>query len=68
MSCVTASESFVRKIYTEYLEHPDLRLTWWQFQRLWNLDSDECGIILQRLVRTRFLEETSDGMFVLRVR
>jgi hypothetical protein len=68
MSTMIASESFVRRIHSEYVENPDLRLTRWQFQRLWNLDSDECEMVLERLVRTMFLEEASDGTFVRRVR
>jgi hypothetical protein len=64
MSSMTASESLLRRIRGEFLQSPGLRLTAWQFQRLWNLDSDECRVIIKHLVDMRFLRETSDGTFV----
>lgn len=66
MSSLSGSESPLQRIRDEFLETPDLRLTPWQFQRLWRLEVDECRIVLQRLVATNFLRETTDGRFVRR--
>ena len=66
MSSMTASESLLRCIRGEFLDTPGLRLTAWQFQRLWNLDADECRVIIQRLVKAEFLREAPDGAFVRR--
>jgi hypothetical protein len=64
MSSLTASEPLLQRIRGEFLETPTLRLTPWQFQRLWCLDADECQIVLQRLVHMRFLRAAPDGTFV----
>lgn len=66
MSSMTASESLIQLIRSEFVESPGLRLTVWQFQRLWNLDAHECRIVIQRLVSTRFLREARDGTLVRR--
>ncbi len=66
MSSMTASESLLQRIRSEFVESPGLRLTTWQFQRLWNLDPDECQMIIQRLVSTQFLREARDGTLVRR--
>lgn len=66
MSSMTASESLIQLIRSEFVESPGLRLTAWQFQRLWNLDADECRVVIQRLVSTRFLREARDGTLVRR--
>ena len=54
----------VRRIYSEYLEMPGLRLTRAQGQRLWGLDPAACGEALEALVETGFLRRTSDGQYV----
>ena len=68
MSSLSGSESLLRRICDEFLETPDLRLTPWQFQRLWRLDVDECRRVIRHLVAMHFLSETSDGLFVRRQR
>lgn len=64
MSSLTAGESLLQHIRGEFLESPGLRLTLSQFQRLWNLDVDECRTVVQRLVHSRFLREAADGTLV----
>ena len=37
-------------------EQPTLRLTESQAQRLWNLDTDTCSVLMSELIAVRFLE------------
>ena len=48
------SEPILRRICSEYVEMPGLRLSRKQAQRLWGLDEEACGQILDFLVKTRF--------------
>jgi hypothetical protein len=64
MSCQTNIEAVLQRIRGEFHESPGLRLTHWQFQRLWNLDSDQARLIIDQLVQTRFLRGARDGTFV----
>jgi hypothetical protein len=66
MSTLTASESLLERIRSEFLESPGLRLTAWQFQRLWHLVAQECRFVIDRLLRTQFLREARDGTLVRR--
>jgi len=61
-----ASESLLQHIRGEFAESPGLRLTFWQFQRLWNLDAGEAQRVIELLVFLRFLREARDGTFVRR--
>jgi hypothetical protein len=54
----------VRRIEGEYHEMPGLKLTEAQAQRLWDLDSDTCHVVLATLVERRFLRRTATGMYV----
>jgi len=54
----------LQRIRGEYHESPGLRLNHWQFQRLWNLEPDQARLVIDRLVKSRFLRFTRDGMFV----
>jgi hypothetical protein len=47
-------------------ESPELRLTPWQFQRLWNLNSDQTRLVIDRLVEILFLRAANDGTYVRR--
>ena len=49
------SEQMLRRICAEYVEMPGLRLSRKQAQRLWGLDEEACGQILEFLVKTGFL-------------
>ncbi len=66
---MNASESAVlafqvRRIYSEYLEMPGLRLTSAQAQRLWGLEADTCANVLVVLIESRFLRRTDSGQYV----
>ena len=64
MSRMTLSESLLERIRAEFLRTEGLRVTPWQAQQLWRLGADECLLVLQRLVQTRFLREEREGSFV----
>jgi len=55
---------WLQRIRAEYLELPDLQLTPWQAQRLWNLDPGTCDTLLDALERSRFLRRTRAGAHV----
>ncbi len=44
------------RIAKAFIEQPALRLTESQAQRLWNLDTDTCKVLLSELIAVRFLE------------
>jgi hypothetical protein len=50
------SELLLQRIRAECVEMPGLRLSRQQAQRLWGLDEDACGQILEFLVKTGFLK------------
>jgi hypothetical protein len=56
-----AIESIVRRVQSEFLEMPGLRLTNAQAQRLWGLDARTCSAVVDRLIACRFLFRTRDG-------
>jgi hypothetical protein len=64
MATSSALESVLQRIRGEFHESPGLRLTHWQFQRLWNLDADQAQLVIEQLVQTRFLRGARDGTFV----
>ena len=57
-------EQMLRRIQSEFLEMPGLRLTLPQAQRLWNLDALVCESLLAALVDVRFLVRPIDGAFM----
>ena len=56
-------DQLVRRIQSEYLEMPGLRLTREQAQRLWALDDETCIAVLGALVENKFLVCDSDGRY-----
>ena len=54
-------EEAVELIQMEYQEMPQLRLTFWQARRLWNLSDDLCERALSALTGSGFLARASDG-------
>ncbi|HXH24444.1 MAG TPA: hypothetical protein VNI78_04280 [Vicinamibacterales bacterium] len=54
----------MRRVRSEYIEMPGLRLTLAQAQRLWGLDRAACDALLGALVEAKFLFKTRDGAFV----
>jgi len=51
------------RIRGEYLEMPGLRLSLDQATRLWALDRDACGTVLEALVQANFLKRDRDGQY-----
>jgi hypothetical protein len=60
-------EPLLRRIEREFADNPELRLTPWQFQQLWNLDAEQARIVIERLVHVRFLREARDGTVLRRL-
>ena len=56
----------VKRIRVEYIERPDLRLSFAQARRLWNLPADLCETALSTLVQSGFLARLPDGSFLRR--
>ena len=56
----------VELIQMEYAEMPELRLTFWQAQRLWNFSEELCERALTALIASKFLALTPDGSYVRR--
>ena len=56
---------WMRRIQSEFFEMPGLHLTKLQAQRLWSLDSQLCGQLLDALVSARILEKTPRDAYVL---
>ena len=56
--------AFCRRVRSEYLEMPGLRLTSAQASRLWALDRQTSEWILDALTRTGFLSRNPGGAYV----
>ena len=54
----------VQLIQMEYLEMPELKLTFWQARRLWNLSEDLCEQALAFLISAKFLMRTATGAYI----
>ena len=48
----------------EYAEMPELKLTFCQARRLWNLSEEMCARALAALMRSGFLRQTCDGSYI----
>jgi len=59
----THVQDAVELMRMEYAEMPDLQLTFWQAQRLWNLSDETCGRALGLLIGAGFLVRTADGPY-----
>ena len=53
-------------IQMEYAEMPELKLTFWQAQRLWTFSEELCERALTALLASGFLARTPDGFYVRR--
>jgi hypothetical protein len=60
---VVLSEQTLRRICSEYIEMPGLRLTLKQAQRLWGLDEETCESSLSFLVDAKFLARVDDQVY-----
>jgi hypothetical protein len=58
------TEQVLRRVCSEYLEMPGLRLTRRQAQRLWGLDETACTEVLEFLVCVNFLRRTDAGTYI----
>ena len=63
---LTDLRDVVQLMEMEYKEMPELKLTFWQAQRLWNLPSGLCERALSSLSGSGFLMRTADGAYVRR--
>jgi hypothetical protein len=61
---VRPHDEIVRRVRSEFLEMPGLRLTEPQARRLWTLEPSLCNDILRELVENGFLLRTRDGAYV----
>ena len=57
----------VQLMEMEYEEIPELKLTFWQAQHLWNLPNEMCERALGALIRSGFLIRSADGAYVRRL-
>ena len=57
-------QEMIQRICGEYLEMPGLGLKREQARRLWHVDDEFCGELLDSLVESRFLRRKSDGRYV----
>ncbi len=55
------SNDTLRRIQSEFLEMPGLKLTAPQAARLWGVDSNTCETVIETLIRAHFLRRTRDG-------
>lgn len=62
-SDVVLSEQTLRRICSEFIEMPGLRLTLRQAQRLWGLDEKTCASSLAFLVDAKFLTRVDDRVY-----
>ena len=60
---VVTHAQLLRRIRSEYVEMPGLRLTAAQARRLWGLDATACHDLLERLITERFLQRRPDGTY-----
>jgi hypothetical protein len=59
-------DALVKLMRMEYLEMPDLKLTFLQARRLWDAPADLCLGALNVLVDAGFLVQSRDGRFLRR--
>lgn len=52
------------RVQAEYREMQGLSLTTRQAERLWNLDSSTCALVLTTLIEQRFLRRTAVGSYI----
>lgn len=56
-------QQLTQRVHAEYLEMPGLRLTSEQIQRLCGIEPTTCELVLQKLVKTKFLCVKPDGQY-----
>ncbi len=63
MTAVTPETELLQRVRGEFLEMPGLRLTFQQARRLWGLDEETCGCLLDMLVVSGFLVRGDDEQY-----
>jgi hypothetical protein len=56
-------QQLTQRVHAEYLEMPRLRLTSEHIQRLCGIEWATCQLVLQKLVKTKFLCVKPDGQY-----
>jgi hypothetical protein len=64
MEIMQADDDAVRLIQMEYAEMTDMKLTFEQMRRLWNLSDERCERVLGLLTGSGFLVQARDGRYV----
>lgn len=59
-------DDVIRRIKSEFLEMPGLKLTVRQAERLWAVDADTCRVLIEELTASNFLTRTRDGAIMRR--
>ena len=67
MQPATPQGTLLRRIRSEFLEMPGLKLTLSQAVRLWGVDERTCEAVIDRLTESKFLARTRDGAIVRRL-
>jgi hypothetical protein len=62
---IVSKDEMLRRIHSDYLEMPDLRLSPSQAQRVWQLDEQTCTELLKSLTEEGLLQRTTDGTYAL---
>ena len=57
-------DALLRRVRSEFLEMPGLRLTEAQGCRLWGIDATQCSALLAALLEAKFLHRTNNGAFM----
>jgi hypothetical protein len=61
--CSTRIDELLRRIQSDYVQRPELRLTLEEAQHLWQLDRTECEALLTAFVDAAFLRRVG-GAFM----
>ena len=60
---MSPSINLLKRVRSEFIEMPGLRLRIDQAQRLWNLDRASCETVLLSLVEAKFLRRDTNDAF-----
>lgn len=63
MIATLVDRELLRRVRGEFLEMPGLRLTFQQARRLWGLDDETCGWVLDSLIDRGFLVREHDEQY-----
>jgi hypothetical protein len=60
---MSPTSHLLKRVRSEFIEMPGLRLRVDQAQRLWNMDRVSCEMLLSSLVEAKFLRQYSDEAY-----